>query len=79
MTHSYWIIKDPTPLKTLPTVRCALQINCRWSFLINNFKNYCRAITITDAVVCVCVCVYIYIHVHMYMYVCVYGYVYVSE
>ena len=79
MTHSHWIIKDPTPLKTLPTVRCALQINCRWSFLINNFKNYCRAITITDAVVCVCVCVYIYIHVHMYMYVCVYGYVYVSE
>ena len=54
MAHSYWIIKDPTPLKTLPTMclyTCALLINLRWAFLINN--NYYKAITITDAV-CVC-------------------------
>ena len=47
MAHSYWITKDPTPLKTLPTMclyTCALLI------------NYCKAITIIDAVVCVCVC-----------------------
>ena len=63
MVHFYWIIKDPIPLKTLPTMCCGL-LTLGGHLLINNYNYYKTGIT--DAV---CVCMYIFVCVCAYMYV----------
>ena len=88
MAYSYWIIKDPTPLKTLPTIclyTCALLINLRWALLLQSYYyNRCcvcvcvcvcacvRACVRACVCVGVCVCVYVCTCMSVCMYVCLF-------